>query len=170
VTPLRIRLNRFGLSKSQRRVAKRNADLKTLTRPVEFDDEKHEMFDRHAERFDHGKPENLYSFLDENAANIPGETVEFCVYHKGRLAAVSFLDIGETSVSSIYAMFEPEFSKRSLGIFTMLLEIDYAIATGKTFYYQGYAYQGVSFYDYKKNFKATEVYDWKGRWTPKNET
>ena len=46
----------------------------------------------------------------------------------------------------------------------MLLEIQYAIDNGKSFYYQGYAYEGESFYDYKKRFRALEMYDWEGNW------
>ena len=142
----------------------KNRDLDTVIRPVEFDAEKHALFEKHAARFTHGKPENIYAFLDEKAATVPCETLEICVFESNRLAAVSFLDIGKESVSSIYAMFEPELAKRSLGIYTMLLEIEYAANSGKSFYYQGYAYEGESFYDYKKGFAATESYEWKGIW------
>lgn len=165
VIPLRIRLADFKTSKSKRRILRKNDDLRTIIRPVEFDDEKLELFERHKERFDHGIPESIYSFLDKDAANTPCKTMEICVLtDDGKLLAVSYLDIAETSVSSIYAMFEPSESKRSLGILTMLYEIQYAIEIGKTYYYQGYAYEGVSFYDYKKRFNAVERFDWFGNW------
>ena len=48
----------------------------------------------------------------------------------------------------------------------MLKEIEFAQENGKEFYYQGYAYEGESFYDYKKRFRGTEVFDWKGNWKP----
>ena len=38
--------------------------------------------------------------------------------------------------------------------------------TASEFYYHGYAYEGESFYDYKKRFSATEEFDWRGRWQP----
>ena len=84
--------------------------------------------------------------------------------HGGHLAAVSYFDIGERSNSGIYAMFDPAFSSRRLGIFTILKEIEYAASTGKEFYYQGYAYEGTSFYDYKKQFRGSEAFDWMGNW------
>lgn len=164
VIPLRIRLADFKPSKSKRRVLRKNQDLQTVIRPIEIDNEKHALFEHHKVRFDHGIPNSIYSFLDNDAANTPCEALEFCVYDKDKLLAVSFLDIGEKSVSSIYAMFEPTITKRSLGIYTMLLEIQYAIENDKTFYYQGYAYEGESFYDYKKQFNALEKYDWFGNW------
>ena len=58
----------------------------------------------------------------------------------------------------------PEETQRSLGILTMLLEIDFALRSGKKFYYHGYAYEGNSFYDYKKRFSGLERYDWRGNW------
>jgi len=61
-------------------------------------------------------------------------------------------------------MFDPQITTRSLGIYTMLLTIDYAAKNGKAFYYPGYAYEGNSFYDYKKRFSALESFDWKGNW------
>lgn len=166
VLPLRVRVESFRRSKSQQRVIKRNAALRKVVRRAYIDDEKHELFTRHAKRFDQARPESIFAFLDEDVGRTPCETLEVAVYDANRLAAVSFLDIGEKSVSSVYAMFEPELSRNSLGIYTMLLELEYAQETGKSFYYQGYAYEGGSFYDYKKQFASTEMYDWNGTWIP----
>ena len=164
VMPMRVALDRFALSKSQKRVKRKNTDLEVRIRDVSVTDEMHELFERHAVRFERGRPESVFSFIDRESSSVPCKTVEVGLYDSGSLAAVSFLDIGERSVSSIYAMFDPEYEKRSLGIMTMLLEIEYAIEAGKEFYYQGYAYSGSSFYDYKKRFTGSEVFDWQGRW------
>ena len=164
VQPLRIRLSDFTVSKSQRRILKRNQDLEIVTRPVEIDLEKEDLFERHKRRFKTGTPDSIYDFLDADAANTPGEALEISVYNNETLLAASFFDVGEKSISGIYAVFAPEETARSLGILTMLLEIEYAIETGKTFYYSGYAYAGNSFYDYKKRFAALEKFDWRGGW------
>ncbi len=165
VEPLRIRLSDFQLSKSKRRIKRKNKDLKVIVRPAVIDNQKEEMFKRHSARFKRAVPLSIYTFLDENPANTPCDTLELCVFENERLAAVSFFDVGEIAVSSIYAMFEPELARRSLGILTILLEIEFAIKEAKTFYYLGYAYDGESFYDYKKEFNASEVFDWNGNWT-----
>jgi len=81
------------------------------------------------------------------------------------LLAASFFDFGRTSVSSIYGIFDPDERTRSLGIFTMLKEIEFARETGRPLYYHGYAYEGESYYDYKKRFGAIEVFDWNGNWS-----
>jgi leucyl-tRNA---protein transferase len=90
--------------------------------------------------------------------------LETAVYEQEKLLAKSFFDVGADSISSVYGIFEPEITERSLGILTMLLEIDFAIKNGKKFYYHGYAYEGNSFYDYKKRFRALERFDWQGNW------
>jgi len=40
VIPLRVSLNKFSLSKSQRRTLKKNLDLRTVVRPIEITDPK----------------------------------------------------------------------------------------------------------------------------------
>jgi leucyl-tRNA---protein transferase len=164
VLPLRISLSKFTLTKTQRRNINRNRDLQIFVRPIFIDDEKEELFDRHKTRFEEGIPDSIYTFISEIPATVPSESLELCVYEGERLLAVSFFNVGIDSTSGIYAMFEPTETKRGLGIFTMLLEIGYAIKTGKSFYYQGYAYEGNSFYDYKKRFNSLEMFDWKGNW------
>ena len=165
VGPLRIRLKDFVFSKSQRKILKKNRDLQTIIRPAEITDEKQALFDCHKTRFKEGVPFSLYDFLSRDPARVPCETLEMCVYENERLLAASFFDVGEKSLSAIYAIFEPTETARSLGVYTMLREIEFARENGKKFYYQGYAYTGNSFYDYKKRFGALEKYDWSGFWT-----
>lgn len=164
VIPLRIRLDGFSPSKSQRRTLKKNQDLQTIIRPIGITDECELLFARHKTRFSSGVPESIYDFLSRTPATEPCEAFELAVYETDRLLAVSYFDQAEISASGIYAMFEPDASHRRLGIFTLLKEIEYAIETGKEFYYLGYAYEGRSFYDYKKRFRASEAFDWAGNW------
>jgi arginine-tRNA-protein transferase len=169
VLPLRISLAHFRISKSQRRVLSRNADLRVENRPIEITPDSEELFHRHKMRFDHGVPTSIYNFLSAQPATVPCEGREIAVYAGERLVAVSYFDVGATTLSGIYAMFEPDEAQRRLGIFTMLKEIEYAIGSGREFYYQGYAYEGESFYDYKKRFSGLEAYDWCGNWPSQSE-
>lgn len=164
VLPLRVRVRDFAPTKSQRRVLKRNQDLRAAIRPAALDEVKAELFLRHRVRFKQNIPESLGSFLSHQPATIPCRNDEVCAYDGDRLVAVSFLDSGRESVSSVYAMFDPEASRRSLGILTALWELSYAARTDRRYYYLGYAYDVPSAYDYKKRFPALEVYDWSGNW------
>ncbi len=166
VLPLRIRLTDFNFSKSQRRVLRRNSDLNVKIQPIAITDETHDLFDRHKRRFKSGVPDSIDDFLSHDPANEPTTGIEVNARLNDELLAASFFDVGKASVSSIYGIFEPTEHARSLGIFTMLKEIEYARETGKTFFYPGYAYEGESFYDYKKRFSALEQFDWKSEWLP----
>ena len=169
VMPLRVRVSDFRLSKSQRRIIRKNADLETIVRPIRLTNETHELVHRHKRRFTFGVPNSIYDFLSHDPANMPTNGFEVRVTRRGKLLAASFFDVGVTAISSVYAIFDPEETKRSLGIFTMLKEIEHALGRGMSHYYPGYAYTGESFYDYKKRFSALETFDWKGKWGPLSE-
>ncbi|HNM25566.1 MAG TPA: hypothetical protein PKL15_09060, partial [Saprospiraceae bacterium] len=83
--------------------------------------------------------------------------------------ACSYVHLGDEAMSGTYCFFEPEASRqRSLGTFTMLLELLKAREMGKHFYYHGYCYDVPSQFDYKMNFHNLESMDWKtGIWHPR---
>jgi arginine-tRNA-protein transferase len=166
VQPLRVLIDEFQPSKSQRRVLRRNADLELRIRPTVLQDDLRAMFDAHVQRFTLNLPPSLESFLGDQPNGVPCENVTLAVYAGERLVAASFLDLGKTSVSSVYAIFDPVESRRSLGVFTMLQEIEFARQRGCTFYYPGYACHEPSPYDYKKQFGGLQGYDWDHCWKP----
>lgn len=163
VLPLRIRVNDLRLSKSQRRVLTRNLDLHTEIAPLAISPEIHDLFHRHKSRFKSGVPDSIFDFVSRTADG-PTDCRILTVRDNDEIIAASFFDIGDSSVSSIYGIFDPERSSRSLGIYTMLEEIEFARENAKPLYYHGYAFEGESFYDYKKRFGALEIFDWKGNW------
>jgi arginyl-tRNA--protein-N-Asp/Glu arginylyltransferase len=169
VIPLRIRLEDFSLSKSQRRILRRNADLRIEVRPISITPEAEELFHRHKSRFKNGIPDSLYDFLSTEANSVPCEAKQISAYEDNELIAVSYFDIGDRTCSGVYATFDPKRSDRSLGIFTMLKEIEFAVDNRKQFYYQGYSFSGNSFYDYKRRFRGTEGYNWREEWIPLKE-
>jgi arginine-tRNA-protein transferase len=164
VLPLRVVLSQFQASRSQKRVLAKNRDLQVVIRDTQLDRTRHELFLRHRERFDDNIPDSLYTFLSDEPSRVPCLNREINLYDNGRLLAASFLDIGATATSGVYAMFEPEEEKRSLGIFMILKAIEYSRGLGCELYYPGYAYREPSIYDYKKNFAALESLDWEGGW------
>ncbi len=166
VLPLRVDLEKFSPSRSQKRVLARNRDARVRIRKTFISAEKRELFDVHKRRFTFNIPDSLYNFLSHEPAHLPCLNREICIYIEDRLVAASFLDIGERSTSAVYAMFDPVESKRSLGIFTMLSAINYSRERGCRYYYPGYGCREPSAYDYKKNFEGLEYFDWRGTWRP----
>ena len=166
VIPLRVDLECFSPSKSQRRVRRKIADLRLQVSPTCLDAERDALFELHKQRFAANVPESLEVFLGPNPNRIPCANSEFTLFDGSQLIAASYLDLGARSVSSVYGFFHPDHAWRSPGIATMLLEIEYAQQHGYRYYYPGYAFREPSHYDYKKQFAGLEIYDWAGRWLP----
>lgn len=163
VLPLRVRLRDFRLSKSQTRVLNKNLDIDVAITAPAITKKVVNLFERHKRRFTDHVPETIYTFISRHS-KIPTDLYQLTAKLDGKIIAVSFFDRGVDSVSAIYACFEPNEEKRSLGVFTMLKVIEWATSQGMLYYYPGYAYVGPSFYDYKKRFAALECYDWRGSW------
>jgi leucyl-tRNA---protein transferase len=168
VQPLRRPLAGLAFTKNQRRVLRKVQDLEVRIQSaagVLHEPTRQALFTRHKERFTHNVPDDLSDFLGPAPDQMPCQTLEVSLYSADdRLLAASYLDVGATSVSSVYAYFEPSESHRSLGIATMLIEMEYARSQGFTHYYPGYAYYEPSHYDYKKQFSGLEYYRWQVGW------
>ena len=164
VLPLRIDLERFVLTRSQKRVLAKNEDTRILMRPTSVDEEKAALFLRHRRRFKDNVPSSLKDFLSPYPASAPCLNLELCVYAGPELLGVTFLDVGYTATSAVYAIFDPAEAKRSLGILMMLRSIEFSRQQGYRYYYPGYAYQEPFIYDYKKRFIGLEYLDWKTGW------
>ena len=167
--PIRVVVESFRPSKSQRRCVRRNGDLAiTVAEPVATD-EKHDLYLRYlAGRFGREGPdeegrEAFERFLYES----PVETLEFAYRDAaGRLLAVGICDVCPRSLSSVYFYHEPAESRRGLGTFGALREIETAAALGIPYYYLGYWVSGCGAMEYKADFRPNEVLDPDGVWRP----
>jgi arginyl-tRNA--protein-N-Asp/Glu arginylyltransferase len=166
VQPLRVDIERFTLSRSQKRIIAKNQDVELIVRPSFVDEQKQALFEKHRLRFDENTPTSLYNFLSEFPDSVPCPNVEVCVYIGRRLIAVTFLDVGELATSGVYAMFDPAEAKRSLGILMILHSIQFSRQRCCRYYYPGYAYREPFSYDYKKRFTGLEYLDWTTGWLP----
>ncbi len=167
VVMLRIDLKKFTYSKSQKKCLRRNSDLRVFVRPLQICREHIDLFEKHASRFGHNRPESINGFFSRFSHEMPCFGLEFDVFTwDKKLIAASFAHVGTKSVAGNYSVFDSDFSQRSLGTYTMLLEIEYARRAGRRYYYPGFVYDLPSEFDYKLNFNALEYFDWWGNWYP----
>lgn len=165
IVPVRIKVADFQMSKSQRRVWRKNQDLRWEVRPAFIDEETEQMFQAHKQRFSDNIPETIFNFFSDRPHDLPCDCLSLRAFLHDRLVAVSFLDLGHHSTSSVYAVFDPEHGKRGLGTMTLLKELELTAADGRRFLYPGYATRESSHYDYKKTFNAMQGLDWaSARW------
>jgi arginine-tRNA-protein transferase len=169
IIPLRVDLSRYMPRRDQRRALKRAERLQVTVSPTRLTSEHHALFERHAERFERHRPSSLSQFFSEEPHCTPCPNMMCEVRDQERLLAVSFIDLGARSLSSVYAIFEPSEARLSLGNITLLMELRFAQMTGRQHLYTGYGHIGHSAYAYKKRFRGTEFYDWAGVWRPLEE-
>jgi arginine-tRNA-protein transferase len=164
VVPLRISLEKFIYAKSQKKIFQKCSRFEVHIQPIIIDRGKETLFEKHKLRFNDNIPDSLYTFLSPSPAYVPCTALEINVLDKGKLIATSFIGVGTKSASSIYAMFDTDYEEYSLGIYTLLLEIEYCRKNDFDYLYLGYAYDVPSFYDYKKRFYGLESYVWDKDW------
>ena len=95
------------------------------------------------------------------------DTLECVVYHGDDLVAFSFFDRGERGVYSKAGIYLPAYKAYSLGIYTMLLELEWCKSNGMEYYYPGYISPDTPLFDYKT--KLGDVAFWnlrQRRWIP----
>lgn len=163
--PLRVPCEEFTPSRSQRRVLRRNTDLVSEVAAPELTDEKYALYVRylagqHPSSRQSSDREGLEEFLYTTAV----DTVEMTYRDaEGRLVAVSILDRSPLSLSSVYHYFDPAEHRRSLGVFSVMHEIEYARGVGIPYYYLGFWIEGSRTMHYKANYYPHELL-LDGRW------
>ncbi|MEO0043430.1 MAG: hypothetical protein RL329_2878 [Bacteroidota bacterium] len=159
--PLRIRLEGFTFSKSQKKCFKKHVDLKTIVQPIQVSTIKSQLFDAHKAKFAEGSNDtDIHYFLNALAHKIPSEGLEINVFDAEKLIACGFFHLGEVAVNATYGIHDTTYTDRSLGAYTLLCEIDYALKQHKKFYYLGWMLSIPSVFDYKKRFNNLEYFDW----------
>jgi leucyl-tRNA---protein transferase len=160
--PLRYRLADFEFSKSQRKIWRQNADLRIVHAPARITPEKVALFKKwYLDRFQ--RDSELDTWITEFP---PVPMREIRVYKGKTLVACSFFDNTPQAQYSVLGFFDPAERQRSLGTFTLLAEIQRAIDLKKDYHYPGHAYMQAFMYEYKKNFKTAEHFDWQTEtWT-----
>ena len=169
---IRIPVDHFTPSKSQRRSRRRNADLSVTVDNPEPTDEKYDLYRSYlAGRHKPSKTDDRSSF-ELFLYDSPVETIEMC-YRDGarKLLAVGICDVSSKALSSVYFYFDPDHSRRGLGTFGALHEIGFAKEMKIPHYYLGYWIKGCETMDYKASYRPCEVLQPDGTWRelPPNE-
>jgi arginine-tRNA-protein transferase len=163
--PIRVPVDRFTPSKSQRRVWRKNDDLAVTIQEPDPTPEKHQLYERYR-KYWHDSPESqdwdtFTRFLYES----PVDTVEFLYRDPfGRLLGVGICDVCPQSLSSVYFYFDPDIADRSPGTFSALYELQWARQHAIPYYYLGYWIRSCGAMEYKSGFRPHEFLSTDGTW------
>lgn len=165
--PLRVPLDNFTLSRSQKRIIKRNQDILVRLGPLTYRPDHYQLYLAHQERF-----------KDKEGSLSEAEFIHthYSVHQKlswaseffldGELIAFGLLEKGKISLSSQYFVFGPKHAKRSLGTFSALEEIRWAKEQQLKYYYLGYWIKDNHSMSYKNQFGPHEIFNQQNnQWT-----
>jgi arginine-tRNA-protein transferase len=154
---MRINVNAFTPKKSHRKLLRRNREkFRIQWGAPKWDEEHNLIFKHHSLRFSERTNESLSdSYLLEGPERQFDE-FECSVFYEDRLIAFSYVDIGAQSMASIMCSFDSEFDGDSLGIYTMLEELEFAKKMGLQWYYPGYVLDHCRSFDYKLSLAPVE--------------
>jgi len=128
--------------------------------------EEHEaLYARYREHVGGDRPEDLHHLLGAQPGIFRTRLLELRL--DGELAAFSLFDRGERAVQSVAGIFDPDHHRDSLGLATMLFEVEHAQQLGLEFHYAGYVLPGEPAMDYKLRVPQLEWWEPEGhRWRP----
>lgn len=157
---VRIPVAKFVPSRGQKRIWRKNSDVKVEIEEVGFKQSHFDLYlkyqqARHPDStMCDENPEKYISFIQSNYS----KSRFLCMYVDGQLIGIGVVDQFEGGISAVYTFFDPEHSKRSLGTYIILYMIKVARLRKIPYVYLGYWIDQSSKMNYKKNFKPLEGY------------
>jgi arginyl-tRNA--protein-N-Asp/Glu arginylyltransferase len=163
--PVRIPVQQFKRSRNQQKVWNRNLDLEFTVLPAQYRDEHFDLYARYLSRrhpgggMDQPTPDDYMNFL----------TSDWCetLFLEFRLAdtpvAVAVTDRLGNALSAVYTFFDPALSRRSLGTYSVLRQIELGRELACDWHYLGYWIPGCGKMQYKSRFRPLQAYQ-NGNW------
>lgn len=164
---LRFAVQNIHYGKKQKRLIGINSDFSVSIKPFLLSEEMESLYRIYRAQVDFEAPPTVESYLLDGEINNIYDSQVIEIRDNGKLVAAGVFDQGETSMAGIMNFYHPDYKTRSPGKYLMLLKINHAIKTGKTYYYPGYIAAGFPKFDYKlfPDSTAAELYDTKtGEW------
>jgi arginine-tRNA-protein transferase len=156
---MRLEVSQFVPTRTQRRAWKKGQREITseVIRPT-CDQQRIDLFNRH--RLERGlarhegrvEEEGYRMFLTESCC----DSWELDYRVDGRLIGVALCDRGAQSLSAVYCYYDPAESKRSLGVYSVLMHVELCRQWDLKYLYLGYYVADCAHMNYKQSYKPHE--------------
>jgi leucyl-tRNA---protein transferase len=146
---LRIWLPHYTADTTQQKLSKKNSRFKVEIRQASVSPEKELLFSAYKKKISFEASASVHMLLYGKAEYNVYNTSEINLYDDGKLIAVGFFDIGQTSAAGISSFYDPAYKKYSLGKYLIYLKIEYCKKMGLQYFYPGYFVPGYPLFDYK---------------------
>lgn len=157
--PARIPVADFQLKRRFKRILKRNAHLTLEIEHSRFRKEDYDLFERYIEQrhFDGDMyPATRTGYEDFLAAEQPF-AFHIRYFDGDKLVGVAVTDQLKTGLSAIYTFFDPELESQSIGVYSILKQINMCRTLNLPYLYLGYWVPGCQKMQYKTQYKPTEL-------------
>ncbi|MEQ8860151.1 MAG: arginyltransferase [Pseudomonadales bacterium] len=167
--PTRIPVADFQPRRNQRRALRRNADLTVQVHRATYSRRFYDLYaryiiGRHADGDMYPPSRDQFrSFLLSQWS----ETLFVCGYERDTLISVAVTDRQPTGLSAIYTFFDPSAPERSLGVWSVLQQIELAQRLDVAHLYLGYWIRDAEKMRYKTDYRPVELF-LSGRWVRVN--
>lgn len=159
--PIRLDIAGFSPSKSQRRALKKNSDIKIVRHKARFEKEGFSLYSKYCMSRHGSRPaENDYTnFLIDS----PVDTQIMRYYCESQLVGLGWIDVLPDSLSSVYFAFDPDHAWRSMGVYSLLKEVELCQTLKKRWLQMGFWVEDCQKMSYKNNYKPCH-YLKEGKW------
>jgi len=164
--PVRIDLQDFTPSRSQKRAHRQHQHLTTTVLPVAFHEEHYTLYAAYQKlRHTEDKPEHEKKAVDDDVeqyksflceTNVESVLVEF--RENNQLKMVSVIDIVQDGISAVYTFYDATEHKASYGTYNVLWQINWAKQLNLPYLYLGYWIQDSQKMSYKQKFQPLEKF------------
>ena len=158
--PVRVPVESFASTRSQKRCLKRNVDISAKIEPNIKLDEHYELYQKYIDtRHSDGDmyPATMTQYRD--FIGKPWDCTRFIEFRLDKkLVACAVSDWLDDGLSAIYTYYDPDLSARSLGTFAILKQIEMAREQALDYLYLGYWIRDSAKMTYKSKFRPSELY------------
>jgi arginine-tRNA-protein transferase len=161
---VRINVNDYHYTKSQKKAIKRNSDTQIIIQKPTLTKAHLNLYNKY-HRFKQAKDNWRFREISqkeyhENFVDGAQDFGKEVLYVKDdKLIGVDLIDILEDGISSIYFYYDPDYDRLSLGTYSLLYQINLAKTLDLDWVYLGYWVDGCKAFAYKPKFQPQEILD-----------
>jgi len=156
--PVRLPVAELQPTRSQRRAAKKHANLLARERPLLYDDAHYTLYNRYQQArhpgggMDEDSHDQYAQFLLQS--RVDTRLIEFS--EDDTVHMVSLIDVLDDGLSSVYTFYDPDVPGASYGAYNILWQARQCLAIGLPYLYLGYWIGESQKMAYKKNYQPIE--------------
>ncbi|MCN4144774.1 MAG: arginyltransferase [Thiohalomonas sp.] len=160
--PVRLDVQKFVLSRSQKRCQSKNKNLLVKAQKPEYNEAQYQMYAEYVKSRHPGggmdEPDNE-KYLDFLTSKWSNPTF-FEFQENDKLIGIAATDIVYNGLSAVYTFFDTslEYQKRSLGVFSIIWQAEEAQRRGLQWLYLGYWIKDCSKMNYKDKYQPLEYF------------